>query len=109
MTFTKEQIRKAMECNTADELLELAKSEGVELTREQAEEYIALMGKRELTEEELEQVAGGGIPGCNTFCKADWDWLTCPTVTCNKDKECPGYTEDHHEIIGRVKNGYIPQ
>ena len=46
MKFTKEQIRKAMECRTADELLELAKSEGVELTREQADEYIALMGKR---------------------------------------------------------------
>ena len=85
MKFTKEQIRKAMECRTADELLELAKSEGVELTREQAEEYIAIMGKRELTEEELQQVAGGGIRGCNTLCKADRDWLNCPTVTCQKD------------------------
>ena len=27
---------------------------------ELADEYIAIMGKRELTEEELEQVAGGG-------------------------------------------------
>ncbi len=44
MKFTKEQIRKAMACKTADELFALAKSEGVELTREQAEEYIAMMG-----------------------------------------------------------------
>lgn len=37
MKITEEQIRKAMECKTADELLALAKAEGVELTREQAE------------------------------------------------------------------------
>ena len=63
MTFTKEQILKAMECKTADELLELAKAEGVELTREQADEYIAYLGKRELTDEELAQVVGGGKVG----------------------------------------------
>ena len=50
-----------MECKTADELLALAKAEGVELTREQAEEYIKLMGARELTDEELAKVAGGII------------------------------------------------
>ena len=97
MTFTKEQIRKAMECKTADELLELAKSEGVELTREQAEEYIAIMGKRELTEEELEQVAGGlwcdlGRPGCERFWPSN-TWFSCDTVTCTKDRNCRGFTE----------------
>ena len=59
MTYTKEQILKAMDCKTADELLEFAKSEGVELTREQADEYIAEMGEYKLTGEELQQVAGG--------------------------------------------------
>lgn len=59
MNFTEAQIRKAMECKTADELLALAKAEGVELTRDQAEEYIKLMGARELTDEELAKVAGG--------------------------------------------------
>lgn len=65
MKFTKEQIRKAMACKTADELLAVAKSEGVELTREQADEYIAMMGTRELTEEELKQVAGGKFKPCS--------------------------------------------
>ena len=59
MTYTKEQILTAMDCKTADELLEFAKSEGVELTREQADEYIAEMGEYKLADEELQQVAGG--------------------------------------------------
>lgn len=68
MKFTKEQIRKAMECKTVDELLEYARSEGIELSREQAGEYIAaITGKRRLTDEELAQVVGGdgcGGVGC---------------------------------------------
>ena len=64
MTYTKEQILKAMDCKTADELLEFAKSEGVEITREQAEEYIAEMGEYKLADEELQQVAGGRAPHC---------------------------------------------
>ena len=35
--LTKEQIEKAMECKTADELLELAKAEGIEMTKDEAE------------------------------------------------------------------------
>lgn len=35
--LTKEMIEKAMQCETADELIALAKSEGVELTKEEAE------------------------------------------------------------------------
>lgn len=65
MTFTKEQIRRAMNCKTVDELLAYAKSEGVELSREQAEEYIAQLGKRKLTDEELAQVAGGSHMHCH--------------------------------------------
>ncbi|MBQ9389053.1 MAG: DUF2624 family protein [Synergistaceae bacterium] len=78
MTFTKEQIRKAMNCKTVDELLALANSEGVELSREQAEEYIAQLGKRKLTNEELDKVAGGdGCGGVNC--------VVCEGV-CRKDK-----------------------
>ena len=58
MTFTEEQIRNAMNCKTADELLAYAKSEGISMTPEQAEEYIARNCKRKLTGEELAQVVG---------------------------------------------------
>ena len=39
--LTKEQIAKAMSCETVEELMELAKAEGVELTKEEAEAYLA--------------------------------------------------------------------
>ena len=35
--ITKEMLEKAMQCKTADELMALAKSEGVELTKDEAE------------------------------------------------------------------------
>ena len=35
--ITKEMVAKAMKCETADELLALAKEEGFEITKEEAE------------------------------------------------------------------------
>ena len=57
--LTKEQIQKAMACETVEELMELAKSEGIELTKEEAEAYLAEMEDVELDSDALKQVAGG--------------------------------------------------
>ena len=57
--LTKEQIQKAMSCETAEELMELAKTIGVELTKEEAEAYLAEMEDVELDSDALKQVAGG--------------------------------------------------
>ena len=57
--LTKEQITKAMACETAEELMALAKAEGMELTKEEAETYMAEMEDIELDEETLAKVAGG--------------------------------------------------
>ena len=57
--LTKEQIAKAMSCETAEELMVLAKAEGIELTKEEAEVYLAEMDDVELDEDALKQVAGG--------------------------------------------------
>ena len=54
--LTKEQIKKAMACETTDELMALAKSEGIELTKEEAE---AELTDFELDEAALKNVAGG--------------------------------------------------
>ena len=65
--LTKEQIQKAMACETVEELMELAKSEGIELTKEEAEAYLAEMEDVELDEEMLQKTAGGGSY-CPTHC-----------------------------------------
>ena len=57
--LTKEQIQKAFACETAEELMALAKAEGMELTKEEAEAYMAEMEDIELDEETLAKVAGG--------------------------------------------------
>ena len=57
--LTKEQIQKAMACESVEELMELAKAEGVELTKEEAEAYMAEMEDVELDSDVLKQVAGG--------------------------------------------------
>ena len=59
-SLTKEQIEKAMACETPEELIALAKEEGVELTLEQAKAYFEELENVELDEKALDKVAGGG-------------------------------------------------
>ena len=60
IVVTKEQIEKAMACETAEELMELAKEVGIELTKEEAEAYMAEIEDFELDGDTLKRVAGGG-------------------------------------------------
>ena len=57
--LTKEQIEKAMACETAEELMALAKAKGHEITKEEAEACMAELADIELDEATLQQVAGG--------------------------------------------------
>ena len=71
--ITKEMIMAAMKCKTADELIALAKTGGIELTKEEAEAYMAEMADFELDETQLKKVAGGVktcymIEGCAFKC-----------------------------------------
>ena len=54
--LSREQIEKAMACETAEELMAAAKSEGYELTKDEAEAYMADF---ELDEKTLAKAAGG--------------------------------------------------
>jgi len=58
-SFNKEQIEKAMKCETPEELIALAKEAGVEITLEQAKAYLEELENVELDHETLEKVAGG--------------------------------------------------
>ena len=68
-------IAKAMQCETPEQLIELAKSEGIELTKDEAQAYLAEMEDIELDSQQLKAVAGG--------------W--CADCACNVDESCQYY------------------
>ncbi len=59
--ITKEMIEKAMQCKTADELIALAKTGGYELTKEEAETYLAELADYELDSSEMKN------KGCSIY------------------------------------------
>ena len=70
--LTEEQIAKAMDCETAEELIAVAKAEGIVITKDEAEAYLAEMADVELDEKTLKGVAGGN-ENC-TFCPCQSDY-----------------------------------
>ena len=58
-SLTKEQIALASKCQTPEELIELAKEAGIELTKEEAQAYLDELENVELDKETLDKVAGG--------------------------------------------------
>ena len=58
-SLTKEQIAMATQYKTPEELIELAKKAGIELTTEQAQAYLDELENVELDEAALEKIAGG--------------------------------------------------
>ena len=69
--LTKEMIAKAMQCNTVEDLIAYAKTEGVDLTKEEAEAYLSELEDFELDGEHLKTVAGGAQLNC-------WGLGSCP-------------------------------
>ena len=57
--ITKEMFLKAAQCKNADELIALAKTGGIELTKEEAEAYMVEIEDFELDGENLKNIAGG--------------------------------------------------
>ncbi len=61
--LTKEMLEKAANCNSADELVALAKRSGIEITKAEAEAYLDELQDFELKDGELKHIAGGKSPG----------------------------------------------
>ncbi|HOM00330.1 MAG TPA: hypothetical protein PK463_06035, partial [Limnochordia bacterium] len=61
-----EVLQAAVQCATAEELLALARSQGIELTPQEAGELLALIHPRagELSPDELDAVTGGSGDVC---------------------------------------------
>ena len=72
MNISKELLEKAKMAKTAKELLAMAKAENIELTEEQAAKAFAELNKTgELSDEELDNVAGGGCGNPPKFHRND--------------------------------------
>ena len=67
--ITKEMVARAMQSKSAEELMALAKSEGIELTKEEAEAYLAELADVELDGREMKNVAGGTCYMASEPCK----------------------------------------
>ena len=76
--ITKELMAKAMQCDTPEELVKLAKENGVELTAKEAEAYLSEFEDIDLDSEQLKKAAGGtgntdyenkpgGFPQCRGY------------------------------------------
>ena len=59
--ITKEMITKAMQCKSPEELRTYAKSEGFDITEEEAKAYFSELEDFELDSKTLENVAGGNL------------------------------------------------
>ena len=61
--LTNDMLEKAANCNTADDLIALAKTSGIEITKAEAEAYLDELQNVELKDGELKHIAGGKAPG----------------------------------------------
>lgn len=79
MEMDRELLEKAKTVKSAEGLIALAKENGVEMTEESASAYFALLHPKtgELSEEELDNVSGGG-------CKRNGDTVVSALHSCSK-------------------------
>ena len=76
MKFSNEMIEKAKTAKSAEELLEMAKAENIELSAEQAAKAFAELNKTgELSDEELDNVSGG----CDEIKYDEFQMCICPS------------------------------
>ena len=66
--LTDEMLAKAAMCQTADELVAMAKTQGIEITKAEAEAYLDELQNIELDEKTLDEVAGGKWKRNSRFC-----------------------------------------
>ena len=66
--ITRDMLKKASQCKKVDDLIALAKSEGFDITREEATAYLSELENMELDSKALDKVAGGD---CYAECNKD--------------------------------------
>ena len=126
-----EMIEKAKEAKSAEELLELAKENNVEMTADEAKTYFAQMGPKsgELNDDDLDAVAGGACARTEQArdaqdavssmpcprCGAVGDWAVLHKLKDCTDFYCANckvivwtYAEENNSILHTNNEFYYP-
>ncbi len=91
--MTNELIQKAKECKNTEELLALAKENGIEITAEQAVEMLAqLHNEGEISDDELDGAAGGACYKGKRMVTTILN--SCGRWECKKCNQGPKYLSD---------------
>ena len=104
MNFTQEQLAKAKAAKSAEELIALAKENGVELTEDEAKKYFAELNKEgALADDELDNVSGG----CGGEDPHAEHLAFTPAFISHSSEDCP-VCGCHMDYVGYVtsKSGY---
>lgn len=104
--FTNKQIKQAKQAKSAEELLALAKENGVEMTKEEAMQYFAKLTPTsgELSDEELDHVAGGGCGKANRVLAA----ADCPVGSHVRVRSRTYCWDTDRKSIYLVDEGVLP-
>lgn len=104
--FNSELLEKAKAANSVEELLVLAKGNGMTLTEERAKAYFEQLHPTsgELADEELENVAGGGCGGGESGLRED-DLPAGTHVTLTGVYRCWNIPDADVGEIGKVRGG----
>lgn len=93
MNFTAEQLQKINEAKTEEELIALAKAEGIEMSEEEIKAKFASMhNEGEIADDELDNVAGGcGEHTIETH-------VLCHNVHCSQNGSTQIFEGDRRDI-----------
>ena len=116
MNISKELLEKAKTAKSAEELLELARKENIDMTEEEAAKAFAELHKNgELSDEELDNVAGGGCGGEDNSSpdgKAKAEDAVVFMYTVGQTVRVIGWSINEGTIkerkVKKVKGGYYP-
>ena len=96
MNITQEQTKKAMNAKSAEEILAIAKAEGIEMTEDEAKRVFTVLHKEgSLSDDELDAIAGG---------KGELDVKDYHCIICGGDLVynsylCSGYDSAGHYYL----------
>ena len=76
--LTPEQVRKAMECDTPEELMAACKEINIVITKEEAEKALENLAEIDLSHDQMKAIAGGGAAEVwDEFVESVNYYLTC--------------------------------